>query len=126
MAEELIARHHIRPADLNSGNFLFGGRMLEWIDDCAATYAMNVLQTTMVVTAKISAVNFLSPARQGDILEFYASVVKAGFASLKVHLRVMTNTYGSRLSSREIVNCDMVFVSIDETGKPTPHGYKTA
>lgn len=122
--EELIARHHVRPEDLNSGNFVFGGRMLSWIDDAAASYAMTVLKTTSVVTARISEVNFLAPGRQGDMIEFYASIGKVGKTTLTVHLRVVTNTYTNQgVLIKELVTCDLVFVAIGENGRPKAHGF---
>jgi uncharacterized protein (TIGR00369 family) len=114
MSEELVSRKLVRPIDLNSADRLFGGQMLSWIDDTAAVYAMVQLNTTSIVTARVSEVNFLRPALQGDMLEFYASTVKIGRTSLTVRMRVIAR-------KQEIVDCTLVFVAIDANGKPTLH-----
>ena len=40
-------RKLIKPEDLNSRGTLFGGRLLQWIDEEAAVYAMCQLETTI-------------------------------------------------------------------------------
>jgi acyl-CoA hydrolase len=114
--EEVWARHHIKPSDLNSADRLFGGQMLLWIDDCAAQYAMYQLDTTSVVTAKISEVHFKRPAFQGDILEFFVSTVDIGKTSLTVRVRVI-----ARGERQEIVDCTLVFVHIGSDGHSCRH-----
>ncbi len=42
-------RKMVKPEDLNSNNTLFGGRVLEWIDEEAALYAMIQLENKRVV-----------------------------------------------------------------------------
>lgn len=115
--EEIWARRHVRPSDLNSANCLFGGQMLSWIDETAAQYAMCQLDTMAVVTAKISEVNFKAPAKQGDLLEFFVSTVAVGRTSLTVRMRVVNRN----VWRKEIVNCTLVFVHINDEGHPCPH-----
>ena len=58
--------HHTRHTDRCS---LFGGRLLQWIDEEAALYAIVQLETPRCVTKYISEINFISSAKQGDIIE---------------------------------------------------------
>lgn len=123
MSEELIARRRIKPSDLNSANRLFGGQMLSWIDETAAVYAQYQLKSAEVVTARMSEVNFVAPALQGDFLEFFASTVKMGRTSLTVHVRVVAKWFVDGVEHDKLIGeCDMVFVHVDKNGKPTAHG----
>ncbi|MEO2082060.1 hotdog domain-containing protein, partial [Leeuwenhoekiella sp.] len=62
-------RKWIKPQDLNPNRSLFGGRLLEWIDEEAALYAIIQLENPRTVTKYISEIDFKSSAREGDIVE---------------------------------------------------------
>ena len=53
-------RKWVKPEDLNPNQSLFGGRLLQWIDEEAALYAVIQLENKKVVTKFISEINFLS------------------------------------------------------------------
>ena len=75
-------RKWIKPQDLNPNRSLFGGRLLEWIDEEAALYAIIQLENPRTVTKYISEIDFKSSAREGDIVEIGIEPVKFGTASL--------------------------------------------
>lgn len=75
-------RKWVKPEDLNSNNTLFGGRLLAWIDEEAALYSIIQLENAHVVTKYMSEINFMSSARQGDIIEIGIEVVKFGTTSI--------------------------------------------
>ncbi|MDC3181432.1 acyl-CoA thioesterase, partial [Flavobacteriaceae bacterium] len=62
-------RKWVKPEDLNPNGTLFGGRLLEWIDEEAALYTIIQLENSRIVTKYISEINFMSSAKQGDIVE---------------------------------------------------------
>ena len=111
-------RKWVKPEDLNPNMSLFGGSLLRWIDEEAAIYAIIQLDTKRVVTKYISEINFVSSARQGDIIEMGVGVEKFGRTSLTLRCVVR-----NKLSRQDILTIDkMVFVTVDEHGKPVPHG----
>lgn len=111
-------RKLIKPEDLNPRGTLFGGRLLEWIDEEAAIYAMCQLDTKDIVTKLISEINFISPAYQGDVIKIGVEPVNFGRTSLTLKVTVINKDTGNT-----IVQIDkMVFVSLDLDGKPLPHG----
>ncbi len=111
-------RKLVKPGDLNPNNTLFGGRMLEWIDEEAALYAVIQLESKRVVTKFMSEINFVSSAVQGDIIEIGTDVVKFGKTSL-----VLTCEVRNKLTRKTIIKVDKItMVNLDENGKPTPHG----
>jgi acyl-CoA thioesterase YciA len=113
-----LTRKLVQPGDLNANNTLFGGRCLAWIDEEAAIYAGIEMRHKRVVTKSISAINFIAPAFQGDIIEIGIALKKVGKTSIILEAQVRDLT-----TQRTIVNIDeMVFVSVDETGRPIKHG----
>lgn len=111
-------RKWIKPEDLNPNGTLFGGRLLEWIDEEAALYAIIQLENHKTVTKYISEINFVSSATQGQIVEIGIQVVKFGTASLTLKCEVR-----NKMTRQAIVKVDkIVMVSLDEQGKPKPHG----
>lgn len=111
-------RKWVKPEDLNPNHSLFGGRLLQWIDEEAALYAIIQLENTKVVTKFISEINFVSSARQGDIIEIGIEVVKFGSTSLTLRCEVR-----NKMTRQTIITVDkIVMVNLDEDGNPTPHG----
>lgn len=113
-----LVRKWVKPGDLNQHGSLFGGRLLEWIDEDAAILAIAQLGTQQIVTRYISEVGFLSRAGQGDLLELKFSVVKFGRTSI-----TMSCDVENAVTGQEVLHLDsIVFVSVDSEGHATPHG----
>ncbi|WP_024768681.1 acyl-CoA thioesterase [Aquimarina macrocephali] len=111
-------RKIIKPGDLNSNETLFGGRLLEWIDEEAALYAIIQLQNRRVVTKFMSEINFVSSAVQGDIIEIGMDVVKFGNTSLILKCEVR-----NKLTHKTIIKVENItVVNLDVNGKPVSHG----
>lgn len=114
-------RKWVKPEDLNPNQSLFGGRLLQWIDEEAALYAIIQLENTHVVTKFISEINFIAAPRQGDIIEI--GIVATHFGNTSLTLRCEVR---NKMTHEPILSIDrMVFVNLDKNGKPAPHG-KTA
>ncbi|MCT8340306.1 acyl-CoA thioesterase [Flavobacteriaceae bacterium TK19130] len=111
-------RKWIKPEDLNPNGTLFGGRLLEWIDEEAALYAIIQLENQKVVTKFMSEINFLSAAKQGDIVEIGLEVIKFGKSSLTLSCEVR-----NKMTRECIITIDqIIMVNLGKDGKPTPHG----
>lgn len=111
-------RKWIKPEDLNPNHSLFGGRLLQWIDEEAALYAIIQLENPRSVTKYMSEINFVSSAKQGDIIEIGLEVINFGRTSLTMRCDVR-----NKMTRQTIITIDkIVFVSLDEDGNPQPHG----
>ncbi|MBX9703645.1 MAG: hypothetical protein K2X39_05785 [Silvanigrellaceae bacterium] len=119
-----VTSHHIYSGDLNATNSLFGGILVRWIDEAAATYVLALLRTHRIVTKKISEVIFNEPAHLGDVLDFILRVKSVGTTSITVECYVCSKPIDLSDEVKIIVQCELVFVKIDEFGKPTAHYYK--
>jgi len=114
-------RKWVKPEDLNPNHSLFGGRLLQWIDEEAALYAIIQLENKHVVTKFISEINFISSPKQGDIIEIGIVATHFGNTSLTLKCEVR-----NKLTREQILTIEkIVFVNVNEEGKPVPHG-KTA
>jgi len=111
------SRKLIKPGDLNANNTLFGGQLLKWIDEEAGIYAMTKLGNHRVVTKYMSEINFVSTAKQADVIELGLEFVDIGTTSITFRCEVR-----NLFSKTIIISVDkIVFVNVDETGKPKPH-----
>lgn len=111
-------RRWIKPEDLNPNGSLFGGSLLRWIDEEAVIYAIIQLDNPRVVTRYMSEINFLSSAKQGDIIEL--GIVATHFGTTSITLRCEVR---NKLTQQPILNIDkIVFVNLNERGEPIPHG----
>ncbi|MCE9678056.1 acyl-CoA thioesterase [Shewanella sp. AS1] len=117
---KFYSRRFIKPEHLNPANALFGGQLLSWIDEEAAIFAACQMKSQSIVTKLISEINFMTPARQGDVIEFGLELISAGISSITVRCEVR-----NKLSLLPVVTIDkMIFVNVDEKGLPKPHGMR--
>lgn len=111
-------RKWIKPEDLNPNGTLFGGRLLQWIDEEVALYSIIQLEIPKTVTKFMSEIDFVSSAKQGDIIEIGIEVVKFGRTSITLNCKVR-----NKLTHMDIINIDkIIMVSLDDQGNPRPHG----
>ncbi len=114
-----LSRRLVMPSDLNYGNSLFGGRVLEWIDEEAAIFAICQVESNSLVTKHIGEINFESPALKGDIVEFGLSVKHVGRTSISLTCLVRNKATKKTICLAD----DIVFVTVDpETREPVAHG----
>jgi len=114
-------RKLVKPGDLNPEHTLFGGRLLEWLDEECAIYAVCQLGTERLRTKIIGEIDFKNPARLGDIIEIGVDVISFGKTSI-----VMKCDVRNKNTKQTVLTIDkIVMVTVDEHGRPTPHGRTT-
>ena len=112
------SRKLIKPGDLNANNTLFGGQLLKWIDEEAGIYAMTKLENKRVVTKYMSEIDFVSSAKQGDIIEIGLVFLSLGRTSITFRCEVR-----NLVSKNVIISIEkIVFVNVDEQDRPVAHG----
>ncbi|MCF3944223.1 acyl-CoA thioesterase [Oceanobacillus alkalisoli] len=107
----------ILPPDTNHMGTVFGGTVLAYIDEIAAIAAMKHSRS-VVVTASIDTVNFLSTAKAGDILTLEAVVVSTGRTSMEIYVKVECQ----HLDTGDITTTTtaiLTMVAINSEGIPT-------
>ena len=110
--------HMVFPNDLNSNNTVFGGLILAQLDRIAAVVA-DRHAGGVCVTVGVDAVQFMAPARGGDVLIFSASVNRAWTTSMEVGCKVEAEKIGGG-DRRHILSAYLTFVAMDENARPRP------
>jgi acyl-CoA thioesterase YciA len=111
-------RKWVKPEDLNPNGTLFGGRLLQWIDEEAALYAIIQLENKRVVTKYMSDINFVSSAAVGEIVEIGIEVANFGKSSLTLRCEVR-----NKMNREIIISIDKItMVNLGDDGKPAAHG----
>ncbi|MCK5941255.1 MAG: acyl-CoA thioesterase [Planctomycetes bacterium] len=107
----------VMPNDANPLGNAMGGRVMHWIDVCAAVCAGRHARTP-VVTASVDNVDFHNPVPVGSVIVLLASVNYTGRTSMEVGVKVWQEERptGDR---NHVVSAYLTFVSLDpETRKP--------
>lgn len=114
---EFRTRKLVKPEDLNAGGSLFGGQLLKWIDEEAAIYAMCQLDNQKVTTKFMSEIDFISPARLGDVIEIGIEMVQIGVTSITFRCEARV-----KKTEKTIITIEkIVFVNLNTELRPTPH-----
>ena len=113
----LATRKLVMYPDLNSAGRLFGGQLMSWIDEATAMVAMEIMGTRNIVTKKFGEIVFDAPGRLGDIVEVWCRSAARGHTSLTMDCRCVVRDVASS-SVRRISTSSVVYVAIDENGRP--------
>jgi len=113
---EVTMTEMVLPNDTNTLNNLMGGRLLHWMDICAAISAQKH-SNRIVVTASVDNVSFTEPIRLGNIITMHARVTRAFNSSMEVFLEVWAEDIpaGLRVSTNRAF---YTFVAVDQNGRP--------
>jgi acyl-CoA hydrolase len=106
----------IQPGDLNSLGFLFGGKLVSWMDKVGAISAIKHVLGT-VVTVSIDNLIFKKPVTNGSILTIRASVNRAFAHSMEVGVVATTLAPGHE-APEHVCTAYFTFVALDKDGKP--------
>ena len=108
--------HIVRPNHLNGANRLFGGILMQWIDEVAGIVAKRHAMTN-VITASVDNLTFLKGAYQNELVIIKGKVTWVGKSSIEVCVDTyVENAKGER---SRINNAHFMMVALDDNGKPT-------
>ncbi|MGE4289902.1 MAG: acyl-CoA thioesterase [Salinivirgaceae bacterium] len=88
-AEESRQCKLVFPGTLNDHETLFGGLLMQWMDEIAYITATRFTRKKMV-TVSVDSVRFLKPIQQGMIVELISKVVHAGKVKLEVQVDIFS------------------------------------
>jgi len=107
--------HIVRPAHLNSANRLFGGILMQWIDEVAGIVATRHSQCS-VTTAAVDNLVFLHGAYQHDLIVISGKVTWVGTSSMEVCVDTYVETPAGQ--RHRINNAHFIMVALDDKGVP--------
>ena len=107
--------HIVRPNHLNGANRLFGGIMMQWIDEVAGIVAKRHSMCN-VTTASVDNLTFLHGAYQNEMVVIKGKMTWVGNTSMEG----CVDAYVENLSGeqRRINNAHFMMVALDENDKP--------
>lgn len=109
--------HLIMSQHLNAAGRLFGGMLLQWLDEVAGVVAMRHSGRQAVTTAAIDNLQFKEATREGDLLVIIGYVTSVGNTSMEVEIdSYVERTDGMRYP---VNRAFFVMVAMDENDKPT-------
>lgn len=103
----------VLPGDLNHYGFLFGGRLLAWIDEASWIAANLDYPHCQFVTVAMDTVEFHHSVRDGTILRISCGLAREGNTSATYAVTVVDE----RAGTAAIFSTQVTFVSVDDTGK---------
>lgn len=107
--------HMVRPNHLNSAGRLFGGELMQWIDEVAGLVAKRHCRMN-VTTASVDNLRFLKGAYQGDTVVIIGKITYVGRTSMEVRVDTYCeNVIGER---RPINRAYFTMVALDENDHP--------
>jgi len=109
----------MRPRDTNSLGTIFGGHILSYIDQAGAVEAARHCRRKLVTVA-MREVKFIAPVFVGDLVSFYAETVKIGNTSITIRVTVDANRGRDPHEAVRVTQAEVVYVAIDEPGRPVP------
>ncbi len=106
------------PGDVNALGSVFGGWIMAQVDIAASIPAIRHAKGK-VATRAVNSFEFREPLFVGDVVSFYANLVRVGKTSLTVDVEV----YAERLrqgaeKSIKVTQAQLTFVALDERGQP--------
>ena len=106
----------VLPNDTNTLGNLMGGRLLHWLDICAAISAHRC-SNRIVVTAAVNNVSFSHPIKLGDIITLEAKVSRCFSTSMEVVIDVFVEDHrtGAKTKCNDAI---YTFVAVDQMGSP--------
>ena len=109
--------HIVRPNHLNAAGRLFGGILMQWIDEVAGVVAKRHAHQN-VITASVDNLRVLRGAYQRDLIVIIGKVTYVGTTSMEVKV----DTYVEDLDGVKtpINHAFFTMVALDQNDKPTP------
>ncbi len=110
------------PKDTNALGTIFGGIILSYIDQAGAVEAFRHIDGR-VVTVAMREVEFHEPVFVGDLVSFYAEVVRKGRTSITVKVTVEADRKSKAQERIKVTEAEVIFVHVDPQNRPIPIAY---
>ena len=104
------------PADANHTGDIFGGWIMSQVDLAGAVAAMRIAKGR-VATLAVNCVVFKQPVFVGDVVSFYAEIVRVGRTSITVSVEVYAQ-HRSAADAAKVTEAVLTYVAVDENRRP--------
>ena len=118
--EQPVLRIVPMPADTNAHGTIFGGWVMSQVDVAGSIPAWERAQGR-IVTVAVNSFVFREPVFVGDVVSFYARVLKVGRTSITVDVEVFAERRREgRKQVVRVTEAQLTYVAVDEQRRPRP------
>lgn len=103
------------PADVNAGGDVFGGWVMAQVDIAGAIPAMRRARGR-IATVAVNSFLFKQPISVGDIVSFYASIVRVGRTSITVDVQVYAERNPAQPIVVKVTEATLTYVCLNADG----------
>ena len=115
--KEVTLRVAPMPADANQSGDIFGGWIMAQVDIAGSIPAVR-LARGRVATVAVNSFQFRQPVLVGDVVSFYAEVVRVGRTSITVNVEVYAQRKPEREQVVKVTEATLTYVAIDDNRNP--------
>ena len=105
------------PSDANMHGDVFGGWIMAQVDIAGALPAVR-RANGRVATVAVNSFLFKHPVFVGDLLSFYADIVKVGNTSITVNVEVYAERNRLQVETVKVTEATLTYVATDDNRKP--------
>ena len=105
------------PANANQSGDIFGGWIMAQVDIAGSISAVRVARGR-VATVAVNSFQFKQPVLVGDVVSFYAEVVRVGRTSITVNVEVYAQRRPEREQVVKVTEATLTYVAIDDNRQP--------
>ncbi|MFM0596967.1 acyl-CoA thioesterase [Paraburkholderia dilworthii] len=108
-----------QPSSANVHGDVFGGWIMSHVD-IAGSIPASQRANGRVVTIAVNSFTFRQPVFIGDLLSFYADIVREGRTSITVNVEVFAQRMGMAADVVKVTEATLTFVATDSQRMPRP------
>jgi acyl-CoA thioesterase YciA len=107
------------PADVNPAGDIFGGWVMAQVDIAGGTAAMRRARGR-VATVAVNSFQFKQPVSVGDVVSFYAEIMRVGRTSITVDVAVFAERNPAAPVVVKVTEAILTYVALDAAGAKRP------
>mgnify|MGYP003385031446 CR=1 FL=1 len=105
------------PSDCNYTGDVFGGWIMGQVDIAGSIPALHRAKGR-VATVAVNSFVFKNPLFMGDIVSFYADIVKVGNTSITINVEVYAQRDPAKPTCVKVTEATLTYVAVDDERKP--------
>jgi acyl-CoA thioesterase YciA len=115
--KEPVLRVMPMPADANHHGDIFGGWIMSQVDIAGGVLAGQHARGR-VATVAVNAFQFKQPVQIGDLVSFYAEIVRVGNTSITVNVEVYAQRNPEDIEIVKVTEATLTYVATDKNRRP--------
>jgi acyl-CoA thioesterase YciA len=105
------------PSDANYVGDIFGGWIMSQVDIAGSIPAIR-RAGGRVATVAVNSFHFKQPVFMGDLVSFYADVVRVGNTSITVNVEVFAQRNPAKEECVKVTEATLTYVAVDDNRRP--------